>query len=272
MSEKDAGLFPRTSKIWTIDREMALLLGGGRALLMQLAHPKVAAGVADHSRFREDPLGRLYRTMSTMWSIVFDPELEARAALQAVETAHRRVRGHVPPGEASHAGAPYDAFDQDLLLWVHATLVDSAIKTYDLFVAPLASWARDEYYEDSKKLAALFGIEERTVPRSLARFDRYMTDILASETIEVGPTAQGLAREILYPRPWLLRPAAPFFRLVTAGLLPEKLRAGYRLGWNRQRERRLAFAAGVIRRSLLLVPPVLRVVPNARKAERTRRS
>lgn len=266
-----AGFFDAKSKIRAVDREMVLLLAGGRALLMQLAHPKVAAGVAEHSRFQEDPLGRLYRTMSTMWSIVFDPEPEAQAALRDVEMVHKRVRGNVPAGEPSHACAAYDAADQELLLWVHATLVESAIVGYDRFVAPLAAPARQEYYEDSKKLAALFSIEERNIPPSLAAFDRYMIDILASGSIIVGPTARTLAEQILHPHPWLLKPAAPMFRLVTAGLLPQKLRDGYGLKWNQQRERRLALVAEAVRGLLPLVPSALRIVPNARKSERARR-
>ncbi len=99
-----AHFFAPTSKIWQVNREMILLLAGGRALLMQLAHPKVAAGVAAHSQFQKDPLGRLYRTMSRMWSIVFDEEPQAREALRQVAMVHKRVRGHVPPGELSHGG------------------------------------------------------------------------------------------------------------------------------------------------------------------------
>ncbi|MGH7796347.1 MAG: oxygenase MpaB family protein [Candidatus Binatia bacterium] len=250
---------------------MVLLLAGGRALLMQLAHPKVAAGVAEHSRFHVNPLGRLYRTMSAMWSIVFDEESQARAALRQVETIHQRVHGMVPPGEPLPAGAAYDASDQALLLWVHATLIDSAMVAYDLFVAPLTAADRQEYYEDSKKLAALFGIQEKNIPSSLTAFDGYMADIVASETIAVGPTARSLAQGILYPHPWLLKPAGPVFRLVTAGMLPEKLRDAYGLKWTGPRAKRLSLAAGAIRGTLPLVPSPLRIVPNARKSERVRR-
>ena len=138
-AQKSQHIFDPASKIWMVHREMVLLLAGGRALLMQLAHPKVAAGVAAHSRFQEDPLGRLYRTMSRMWSIVFDEEPQAREALRRVAMVHKRVRGNVPLDEPSHAGAAYDASDQELLLWVHATLIDSAMVAYNLFVEPLNS-------------------------------------------------------------------------------------------------------------------------------------
>ena len=265
------GFFDAESKIWAVDREMVLLLAGGRALLMQLAHPKVAAGVAEHSRFQGNPLGRLYRTMSAMWSIVFDDATRARAALRQVEVIHQRVHGAVRQGEPLPAGAPYHASDQALLFWVHATLVDSAMSAYDLLVAPLNAVDRHEYYEDSKKLARLFGIQETNIPSSLAAFEGYVAATIESETIAVGPSARSLARQILYPDPWLLKPAAPVFRLLTAGLLPEKLRDAYGLTWDGPREKRFSLAAGAIRGVLPLVPPRLRIVPNARKSERARR-
>jgi uncharacterized protein (DUF2236 family) len=260
--------FDPASKIWAVHREMVLLLAGGRALLMQLAHPKVAAGVAAHSRFQEDPLGRLYRTMCRMWSIVFDQESQAREALRQVATVHERVRGKVSSDEPSQAGAAYDASDQELLLWVHATLIDSAMIAYNLFVAPLNPAERVDYYNDSKKLAALFGIQENHIPSSVAAFDSYMSQILASEEIVPGPIARNLAIDVLYPGPWILRPAGPLFRLVTAGLLPEKLRDGYGLEWNGRREKKLLLAAKAIRALLPVVPSPLRIAPNARKSER----
>jgi len=263
-----AGFFPRTSRIWTVDREMVLLLAGGRALLMQLAHPKVAAGVAAHSRFQHDPLGRLYRTISRMWSIVFDEKSQARRALRQVETVHKRVRGTVSIHEPSYGGTPYDAADQELLLWVHATLIDSAMIAYDHFVAPLNALARAEYYGDSKKLAVLFGIHEENIPCSPAAFDTYMRDALTEGGIAAGATARNLAIEVLYPTPWILKPAAPIFRLVTAGLLPEALRDGYGLEWNERKQRKFSRLAWAIRALLPVTPSLIRIVPNARRCER----
>ncbi|HEY2918627.1 MAG TPA: oxygenase MpaB family protein [Candidatus Binatia bacterium] len=260
--------FNPDSRIWQVDREMVLLLAGGRALLMQLAHPKIAAGVADHSRFQDDPFGRLYRTMSAMWSIVFDERTEARAALERVENRHRKVRGSVPSGEPLHSKNHYDAFDQELLLWVHATLIDSAMIAYDRFVRPLPPVEKIGYYDDSKKLACLFGIEEKIIPPSLTEFDRYMKRMLTQDVLAVGPTAKNLSHDILYARPWIFKPAGPLFRFVTAGLLPEKLREGYELKWNEHKEKIFSLLARVILVSLPLVPTPIRVVPNARAAER----
>jgi uncharacterized protein (DUF2236 family) len=260
--------FKPDSRIWKVDREMVLLLAGGRALLMQLAHPKVAAGVADHSRFRDDPFGRLYRTMSAMWSIVFDERTEARAALERVENRHKKVQGTVPPGEPLHSRNHYDAFDQDLLLWVHATLIDSAMIAYDRFVRPLPPMEKIGYYDDSKKLACLFGIQEKIIPPSLTEFDRYLDLMLTGDVLAVGPTAKNLSRDILYARPWIFKAAGPLFRIVTAGLLPEKLREGYELNWSKQKEKMFSLLAKAIQTSLPLVPTPIRVVPHARAAER----
>lgn len=260
--------FAPHSKIWQVNREMVLLAAGGRALLMQLAHPKVAAGVAEHSRFQDDPFGRLHRTMSTMWSIVFDPRAEARAALDRVETVHKRVRGKVPPSEPCFSGADYDALDQALLLWVHATLVDTAMLAYDCFVAPMEERAKTIYYDDSRELARLFGIDESIIPAGLTEFERYMSGMLSGGMIGVGPVAKRLGRDVLYPRPWIFKAAGPLFRFVTAALLPEKLREGYGLTWNERRAKIFSRLSAVARATLPWMPARIRVVPNARKAEK----
>jgi uncharacterized protein (DUF2236 family) len=269
--QKNERFFQPDSTIWKVDREMILLLAGGRALLMQLAHPKIAAGVADHSHFQNNPFGRLYRTMSAMWSIGFDEKTQAGAALKRVENRHKKVQGVVSPDEPLHAKNHYDAFDQELLLWVHATLIDSAMSAYDHFVRSLQPVEKVGYYNDSKRLACLFGIEEKLIPPSLAEFEQYMERVLTKGVLAVGPTARNLSLDILYARPWIFKPAGPLFRFVTAGLLPEKLREGYELTWNERKEKIFSLLARAIQVSLPLVPAPIRVVPNARIAERAYR-
>lgn len=270
-SEESQGFFQRDSEIWRVHRELVLLLAGGRALLMQLAHPKIAAGVAEHSRFQNDPLARLYRTMSTMWSIVFDPRAEAQAALQGLERRHTQVRGLVRDNEPAHGGKSYDALDQNLLLWVHATLIDSALVAYTHFVAPLATSEKIAYYGDVKKFAALFGIRQEIIPASLDAFDDYVKQMLLGGEVAVGPTARDLAHDVLYPRPWIFKPGGPLFRFVTAGILPDNLRRAYDLRWSRRREKILNLLAMSIRTLLPLIPAPLRIAPNAHAAEKAGR-
>jgi uncharacterized protein (DUF2236 family) len=268
----DKRFFTPESAIWRVDRELALLLGGGRALLMQLAHPKVAAGVADHSDFLTDPLGRLMRTMKTMWSIVFDDLPRAQASLDRLESVHRQVRGTVRQPDVLPPRTPYSARDPELLLWVHATLVDSALVTYGLFVKPLSADERREYYRETKRLGILLGVPETRLPESFEEFDAYMKETIDSDAISVGSTAIALSQAILRPGHLFLKPFAPLSALITAGLLPPKLRREYGLVWNGRRERILRLVAGSTRAALPLVPSVLRVVPQARAAESAPRS
>jgi uncharacterized protein (DUF2236 family) len=265
------GFFLPGSIFWCVNREIISLLAGGRALLMQIAHPKVAAGVVEHSHFKEDPLGRLHRTMNTMWSIAFDEPAAAQASLERIARVHGKVRGVVAQNESSFAGARYDALDPELLLWVHATLLDSGMVAYDNFVAPLSAAEGAQYYQESKALAHLFEIPAGIVPDSLAEFQSYMKTMLAGNQIIVGPAARSLAQDILYPSTWLLKPAGPLSRLITAGLLPAELREPYGMKWNERQMRKFTLAARAIRTLLPLVPRPLRIVPQARAAERRAR-
>src|SRR3981081_4308127 len=142
-----AGLFDDRSITRRVSRENILMLGGGRALLMQLAHPKVAAGVDEHSDFRAQPIRRLRRTIRVTMAIIFGDREPALAAARSVNQVHAKVRGR-----------DYRALDPDLLLWVHATLTDSALVTYETFVQALEAREREEFYEEFKLLGELLGI------------------------------------------------------------------------------------------------------------------
>src|SRR5436305_3812749 len=159
-----SALYPEGSITRRVNRENVLLLGGGRALLMQLAHPAIAAGVDEHSDFRARPIRRLQRTVRMTMAIVFGDGETARAAAQAVNRVHGRVRGE-----------GYHALDPDLLLWVHATLVDSALVTYETFVQRLAPREREDFYQESKALGELLRIPPADFPPRLADFKAYIS-------------------------------------------------------------------------------------------------
>src|SRR6202171_5027175 len=130
------GLYSEDSITRRVNRENVLFLGGGRALLMQVAHPKVAAGVGRHSDFRTHPLRRLRRTILMTMAIVFGDRETAMAAARGVNQVHARVKGR-----------DYRAMDPDLLLWVYATLADTALVTYEAFVKPLLPREREEFHQ-----------------------------------------------------------------------------------------------------------------------------
>jgi uncharacterized protein (DUF2236 family) len=253
-----------------------LLAGWGRAILLQLAHPLVARGVVEHSGFTTDRWGRvrrLHRTLHAMLALTFGPAEDAGAAATRINAIHDRVHGrldHAAGGEP--AGAPYSAHDPALLTWVHATLLDSFLGAYRLFVGPLDPVAADRYCLESSGIEARLGIPAGRLPRTESALRAYLEAMLASGVLEVTDTARALAREVLAPpAPRILRPALWLAALPAVGLLPPSIRVGYGLPWDARRARALALVAGATRVSLPLVPPPLRYWGAARRAMRTTR-
>lgn len=258
---------------WTIHRERVLLAGWGRAILLQIAHPMVARGVAEHSAFSTEPWGRfrrLHRTLRSMLALTFGPAEEAAAAASRINTIHDRVHGRLgEPAGGALAGAGYSAHDPALLTWVHATLLDSFLLAYRLFVGPIGPAAADRYCGEASGIEPHLGIPAGRLPRTEAQLRDYLETMLASGAIEVTDTARGLSREILAPpAPRVLGPALWLAALPTVGLLPPAVRVAYGLPWDRRRERALGVLAAVIRRALPLAPPPLRYWAVARRAER----
>jgi len=246
-----AGLYSDDSITRRVNRENILLLGGGRALLMQLAHPKVAAGVDEHSDFRSHPVRRLRRTVRMTMAIVFGDHETAEAAARAVNRVHGRVRGE-----------EYQALDPELLLWVHATLVESALVTYETFVKPLSADEREDFYQESKLLGELLLIPREHFPARLSDFDAYVARMIEGGPVAVNDRARALGRLVLRPRLRLLPgPVMVPFEVVTAGLLPATLREQYGLPWSAAQRRAFRLAVTAVPRIVALTPPVLRVWP-----------
>lgn len=242
-------LFPRDAVIRRVDSEGILLLGGGRALLMQLAHPAVAQGVADHSDFRANPFRRLQRTLEASYTIVFGSEEQARATAAAVHAVHERV-----------TGAGYRANDPELLLWVHATLVDTALRVHARFLRPLSPQDAECYYQESKQVAVLLGVPLSVQPPELGDFRAYVRAMVGS--LQVSDTARDLARDVLRPAfPGVAAPAVRLLRDLTTGLLPPPLRAGFGLAWDPVRAAALDVAARSARQILPRLPAPLRRLP-----------
>jgi uncharacterized protein (DUF2236 family) len=262
------GLFTPESVVRRVNREAVLLLGGGRALLLQVAHPLVAAGVAAHSHFRRDPFGRLWRTLDLMLTIVFGDLAQVAAAVRAIETVHARVHGVLEADTGRFPrGTPYAARDPELLLWVHATLVDSALLVFERFVAPLDLAARSAYYEESKAVGRLLGIPDRVLPRGPREFRDYMAGMAAGDLLAIGEAGQAIAASILRPPVTpVLAPAFAAGGFFAIGLLPSLLRERYGLAWDSRRERLLGFLASCSRVALPWLPPRIRLMPHARRA------
>lgn len=244
----ERGYFEPGSAIHRIGRESVLMLGGARALLMQAAHPLVAAGIVDHSRYREDPWRRLARTMTALYTIVFGTRADADRMGAIVRSVHDHVRGE-------RDGRGYSAADPELMLWVHSTLVDTGLAMYETYVGPVSAEVAEEFYDQMKTVATVFGVPPRIHPPSLADFRAYQRSMIASGEVRVGDDALAVARSVLEPPvPRALRPALRALVLANVGLLPEPLRRQYGLTWSRAHGALFAASSRSTRR---LVVPLL---------------
>lgn len=260
---QDAGLFGPGSAAWRIDREVLVLGGGTCALLMQLAHPAVAAGVAQHSDFRADPFARLRRTLTASYAVVFGTTARAERAIRRMNAIHGAVRGTVP-----ESGAAYDARDPELLLWVHATLVDTALRIYDRYVSRLADADAQAYHAESREIAIRLGVPPDVIPAELRGLRTWMRDQVRAGVVRVTPTARQLAPSVLYPVAGIPRIAWDAAHLLSLSVMPAELRRQYGLGWSPARERGMRRLAGVSRALYPHLPASLRHVPQARSAVR----
>jgi uncharacterized protein (DUF2236 family) len=252
------------STTWTINREIVLVAAWGRAILLQLAHPSVAAGVHHHSSFRGSlraSLRRFHSTVSAMLSITFGDAEQMIAAAAGINAIHDRVRGRVP-----HGGGTYSAHDPDLQRWVHVTLLESIRLTYERLVGPLAPAEWDRYCSEAAIMEPLLGMPAGSLPRNSAQLDAAMRDTLDSGRIAVTGVSRALARAVLYPPNWSL--AWPAFRpvqLLTIGSLPPSIRRAYGFEWRPRDERALARWTTTLRALLRVLPGVARHWPASRR-------
>lgn len=272
--EELAGFFGPTSITWSRAGEAALLLGGGRAVLMQLAHPLVAAGVGQHSGYAKDPWRRTAETTRLMLLLTFGARSQARAAARQINRLHVGVSGALAHDAGDfHAGAGYHARDPELLLWVYATLIDTTRLMTRLLLRPLSPAQEEQYYQESKRIVALLGLPVSRMPDTLANFDAYMEAMLTGPHLAWTPEAEQVARIVMrMPAPFVLRPALLAAEQITIGLLPPRVRDLYGLRWDRYRQAALDLTFASLRLALMAVPAPLRQMPFARAAHHRMRS
>lgn len=256
------------SVTWRVGREWAMLLGAGRAVLMQLAHPLVAAGVAQHSSFAVDPVGRSQRTVEFTQVMAFGTRHEARAMARSVNRLHTGVVGQLGHAAGEYTrDAAYRARDPELLLWVYATLVDTALALYPRLVAPLNRATQRRYYEESKRTTTLLGLPHDMMPRTLDDFEAYVHSMLEGADLCVTPEARTLGHQLMHlPAAAPVRTFYPLGELLTAGFLPPRLRCEYEFAWSVRHERIFNATVTSVRTALPLVPPGLRYTPWSRRA------
>lgn len=253
-----------------INAERLVLVGWSRAILLQMAHPLIAAGVADHSHFRAGALAtavRLRETVRAMLALTFGDSVAHGRAIAGIRAIHTRVRGELREATGTFAaGTRYSAEDPALLLWVHATLIESVVLVYERLVAPLSVEERDQYCREAADVALALGVRDAEVPRTWADLEAYLTREYASGRIAVGRDARLIATAVLFPPLRVVSgPFAWLSRLITLGLLPPAIREQYGYAWNAKRDRELGRTLAWLRRARSVAPRFLAWWPDARR-------
>jgi uncharacterized protein (DUF2236 family) len=240
-----------TGAMAEIAGEGILLAGGARAILLQVAHPSVGRGVAEHSNFSERVMDRLRATLSYVYCMAFGSGEEKRAIAARIDAVHRQING---PG--------YDACDPDLQLWVAATLYDTALLLYKRWIGPLDDAAAEMIYRQYRVLGTALQMPDELWPADRSEFYAYWNNMLDNR-LEVTDAAREICRDLLYPRriPLSLRAAMPLNRFVTAALLPARIRDAYGIEWNPWRERQFCRFSHLVRAVYPRVPAVIRQLP-----------
>jgi uncharacterized protein (DUF2236 family) len=260
----DAGFFGPGSVSWQVHRQTTVLFGGARALLMQAAHPLVIAGARKTGFYQRNPWKRLQRTLALTYAITFGTEAEARAAADHINAVHRSVRG---VDEVTRL--PYDAFDPDLLLWVHGCLVESALRFEQLTVGRLDDEGRESFHREQMVAAELLGLPRERIPPTVPELRRWMDGVVDSGILQVTDAAREVAT--MFRRPPREAEWRPVLRAVSwwaFGTLPPRIREGYGVGWNRAKELALRGTLLWLRTVRPAIPPRYRHIMPAQEAER----
>jgi len=253
-------VFGPESMMWRINRELAVLLAGPAAAVLQVAHPMVAEGVALHSRFRVDAVGRLSRTLAAVYTVAFGTSAEVAWVREAVARKHHAVRG---PG--------YSAFDPGAQLWVLATLIMASVTMYERFVGPLTDAERNRFLEENRSFGRIFGVDPGLIWADWPALLAYWEAVLRNSDFGGTPICGEVARSVLRPEaPLFMRWLSPVFRALTLELVP--VAVAQRLGLGRSFLQRPLWAVldACLPRLLPWLPPAARFAKHYRIAVRRR--
>ncbi len=254
------GLLGPDSISWKINRESALFLAATRAALLQLAHPWVAAAIAQHSTTFHNPIARFHQTFRIMFTISFGSVEQAFAAARQLHRRHQGIRGTLSESGGRFAtGTSYEANEVDALLWVFATLIDSSVLAYECALPPLTAAELEQYYRECRQIAPLFGIPRDCTPPDWASFDRYMTSALESDMLGVSAATRQMARCLQDGAGLAVKPPL-WYRALTVEILPPRFRGEFQLNYGERERRAVKRAVRWIRRIYPYLPASLRFV------------
>ena len=270
LADPRLGFYGPDSEMWRINREAVLLGAGPTALLLQIAHPLVAEGVEQHSRYETDPFGRLHGTLRTTLDLIFGDTATAERAARRLNRIHAGVRGPANDPDARRVAGSYRALDPELLLWVQATLFKTSLTAYEAWVGPVSDRRRERYWQETRQVGQRLGIPLAKSPADYPAFLRYWRGMLASDgPVRVTATARRLSRGIIHPPlPLVPGPLVDLAALPGLSLLEPRLRDAYGIAWGAGRARLAALGHRLLRIYVRGLPHSWRAMPPARDAER----
>ena len=255
-TKTDMGYFGPDSVSWRVHREVTVLFGGARAVLMQAAHPLVIAGARETGFYERNPWKRLQRTLVLTYAITFGTKSQAHAAAERINEVHTRIKG-----VDDVTGRPYDALDPQLLLWVHACLVDSALLFEELTVGELDAAGRERFHQEQMLAAELVKIPREIIPATVPELRAYMRDVMERGDLLVTDSARRVADLFFDP------PAEAEWRPVLKGVsrlafatLPPALREGFGVRLDAGKKTAMDATFAVTRLLRPLLPPKLRYI------------
>ena len=263
MTNGDPGYFGPDSMTWKINKEITVLFGGARALLMHAAHPLIAAGARQTSFYQRDPWKRLIRTLSLQNSVTFGTKREAD------ESAHRINKLHeVIKGKDEITGKIYDALDQEQLLWVHACLQLSSIYFYEQTVKKLSNKEKDQYHEENMIAAQLVLIDKKFIPKSHEELKKWVIDKSKEKDYILFTDVAKDVKEIILggPVPLHIKPIWPFISFIALNTLPREFKNIYSIEDNKIRRLLVAFNLKILKFTRPFLPPFFRLIAPARWA------
>ena len=260
----DPGYFGPNSMMWKVNKEITVLFGGARALLMHAAHPLIAAGARQTSFYQRDPWKRLIRTLSLQNSVTFGTKTEAD------ESAHRINKLHeVIKGEDVVTKKIYDALDHEQLLWVHACLQISSIYFYEKTVKKLSESEKNQYHKENMLAAKLVLIDENNMPQSHDELKQWVIDKSREEGYLIFTDVAKDVQDIIAggPVPKHIKPIWPFIAFTAFHTLPPEFKNLYNVKESKAINFLLSFNLLLLKYSRPLLPPFFRLIAPARWAK-----
>jgi len=259
----DPGYFGPDSMMWKVNKEITVLFGGARALLMHAAHPLIAAGARQTSFYQRDPWKRLIRTLSLQNSVTFGTKEEADESALRINKLHEVIKG-----KDKVTGGIYDALDYEQLLWVHACLQISSIYFYEKTVKKLTEEEKDQYHKENMLGAEMVLVDKNLMPKTHNELKEWVINKSRAKDYIVLTDVAKDVKEIIGggPVPIHIKPIWPFIAFTAFNTLPEEFKKLYGIKNTKTRRFLVNFNLALLKMTRPFLPPFFRLIAPARWA------